>query len=275
MPIYNKQTAIAYLIIERESRGKQLYTNVEQDQMRMYGNYLGNILYLLQNKNFDALIKRERLLKEELYHKHQEVNQYKESLRSFIRNAKDRKIGIIFYKNRHFIFGNQAAHDLIGVDINAYDAHPLIASIKELTKQVEHYKVPQYTIATDPDGTKLAFAAIPGAGPQEVIITAHAPEISDILREQIDCLPEPSDWDYLLSLQTTKAGQVISQLIPSEGATLLQVKILLLKAAMNKSAMLLELEEEDALPIAELLAHLTLCQHFHHLKLERNPQHLG
>jgi hypothetical protein len=275
MPIHDKRTTIAYLIIEREARGKELYTNVERDQMLMYGSYLSNIIYLLQNKNFDALIQRERLLKEELYHKHQEVNQYKESIRSFIRNAKDRKIGVIFYKNKHFVFGNQAGSDLIGTDINTYDNSPVIHAIKTLTRQVEQYKNQQHAIASDLHGNKLALSAIPGATPQEIIITVHTPEISDVLREQIDRLPEPSDWDHLLSLQTTKSGHVISQLIPGQGPTLLQMKISLLKAAMNKQAMLLELEDEDALAMGELVAHLSLCQQFHPLSLERNQKNLA
>lgn len=275
MPIHDKRTTIAYLIVEREARHKQLYTNVERDQMLMYGSYLSNIIYLLQNKNFDALIQRERLLKEELYHKHQEVNQYKESIRSFIRNAKDKKIGIVFYKNKHFVFGNQAGSDLIGVDINSYDSSPVIHVIRTLAKQVEQYKSQQHAITTDLQGNKLALSAIPGATPQEIIITVHTPEISDVLREQIDRLPEPSDWDHLLSLQTTKSGQIISQLIPGQGPTLLQIKISLLKAAMNKQAMLLELEDEDALSMGELLAHLSLCQQFHPLVLERNQKNLA
>ena len=50
-----------------------------------------------------------------------EINQYKESIRSFLRGAHHKDIGIIFYKSRHFVFGNKAAKELI--TINPY-AHP-------------------------------------------------------------------------------------------------------------------------------------------------------
>ena len=43
--------------------------------------------------------------------------------------------------------------------------------------------------------------------------------------EQIDLLKDPSKWDYLLYLETTKSGQLINQLIPGSGENLLNYKI--------------------------------------------------
>ena len=55
-----------------------------------------DIIHLLLNKNLDTLVHQEKELKEEVYLRHQEINQYKESLRSFIRTSRDKEIGIIF-----------------------------------------------------------------------------------------------------------------------------------------------------------------------------------
>ena len=262
LPIQDKKNTVAYLIIERNSRGQQLWTNVERDQMLMYANYLGNILYLLQNKNFEALVQRERVLKEELYQKHQEISQYRESIRSFMRNAKERKIGIVFYKNKHFMLGNQAAQEFLNFDINKADGHPITQAMKRITLHASAYKNPQHCIALDTNNNKLALSAIPGTDGHEIIVLIHNPEIGDMIREQIERLPEPSDWDHLLSLQTTNAGDMISQLLPGSGAIILQTKIAILKASMNTSAVMIDADSEDAQAIAQLLAHITHCKQF-------------
>ncbi len=85
IPIYKKETIIAYVIVERDPRNNQIYNNIERDEMVVFTSYLGNIINLLQNRNLETLIKQEKELKEELYYKHQEINQYKESIRSFLK----------------------------------------------------------------------------------------------------------------------------------------------------------------------------------------------
>lgn len=274
LPIQDKKTTVAYLIIERNSRGQQLWTNVERDQMLMYANYLGNILYLLQNKNFEALVQRERALKEELYQKHQEIGQYRESIRVFMRNAKERKIGILFYKNKHYVFGNQAAQELLNFDLNKSDGHPLTQALKRMTQQAVIYKNPQHCIAVDTNNTKLALSAIPGTDGQEIIILIHNPEIGDMIREQIEQLPEPSDWDHVLSLQTTNTGELISQLLPGSGPAVMQTKIAILKASMNTNAVVIDADAEDAHAIAQLLAHITQCKQFQVIEPGNVIQHL-
>ena len=47
--------------------------------MLVFGSYLGHIINLLQKQNLDTLILKEKELKEELFLKHQEINQYKVS----------------------------------------------------------------------------------------------------------------------------------------------------------------------------------------------------
>ena len=113
LPIYENEKLIAYIIVERHARVKSFYSNVERDELIVFGSYLGNIINLLQNKNLDVLIEQEQHLRKELYHKHQEIEQYKESIKSFLRKSKTKHIGILFYKNRQFSYGNQAAKELI------------------------------------------------------------------------------------------------------------------------------------------------------------------
>lgn len=101
-----------------------------------------------------------------------------------------------------------------------------------------------------------------------VIITLHYPEISDIIRKQIELLKDPTEWDYLLYLETTRSGKLINQLIPGSGETLLNFKINLLKTALSKKATLLQIPEEDLLPTVELLHHISLRENLHVLTLQ-------
>lgn len=71
-------------------------------------------------------------------------------------------------------------------------------------------------------------------------------------------LKDPSNWDYMLFLETTHSGKLINKLIPGTGAQILDFKINLLKSALSKKAVLLNLPEEDIVPTVELLHHISL-----------------
>lgn len=268
IPIYEKDTLIAYIMVDRFARLKTFYSSTEYDEMLIYTRYLGNIINLLQNKNLDALIKQEKDLQEELYSKHQEINQYKESIRSFIRNNIHKEIGIIFYKNRHFTFGNKAAKELINVNPNIQEGHPLSKALKNLAQQVESYKTAQTIYTKDADGTKLVLSGVPSLENNNVIISIYYPEVTDIIKKQIDALKDPSEWDYLLYLETTKPGKLINQLIPGSGETLLNFKIELLKTALSKKATLLNMPEQDLHQMVQFLHHVSIRETLHCIELQ-------
>ncbi|HZW61597.1 MAG TPA: hypothetical protein VFF04_05215, partial [Candidatus Babeliales bacterium] len=255
LPIYEKQAIIAYIIVERHARPNKFYGHVEHDEMLVFASYLANIINLLQTRNLKMLMQQEKELREELYLKHQEINQYKESIRSFLRTNQQKEIGILFYKNRHFIIGNKAAKELIHVNVNTQEGHPLVKVLKQVARQVEDYKIPYSAFAHDREGNKLVLAGVPNLEQNNVIITVYYPDISDIIKKQLEDLHNPSKWDYLLYLETTNSGKLINQLIPGSGEKLLNFKISLLEAALSKKAILLEMPEEDLLPTVEIIHH--------------------
>jgi len=267
IPIYEKQKIVGYIVVERDAR-PNFYSNVERDEMLVFSSYLGNIIHLLQNRNLEILIHQEKELREELYSKHQEINQYKESIRSFLKSNKQKEIGIIFYKNRRFIFGNQTAKELIKVNVNTQEGHPITQALKQIARQVEEYKTSPMCFTKDSEGNKLILCGVPNLEYNNVIITVYYPEISDIITKQIDRLKDPTKWDYLLYLETTQSGKLINQLIPGSGEQLLMFKINVLKTALSKKATLLSIPEEDLLPTVELLHHISLRETLHILNLQ-------
>jgi len=269
LPIYEKNSLIAYVIVERFARFDQFYSSVERDEMLVFGSYLNNIINLLQNKSLETLSKQSKELQEEIYRKHLEINQYKESIRSFLRNKKQQNIGIIFYKQRKFTFGNQTAKELIQININVQIGHPISKALKNIAQSVENYKSPQTMLIKDIQGKQLVLSAVPHLEHEQVIIMVHYPEVSDVLKKQFDVLQDPSEWDYVLYLETTESGKLINQLIPGSGPLLLKFKIELLKTAFSKKALLLDLPEKDLVATAELLHHLSLRDNIYTLDLQQ------
>ncbi len=271
LPIYEKDRLIAYIIIERYARTEKFYSNVERDELIVFASYLGNIINLLQNKSLDLLIEQEQRLRGEIYQKHQEIEQYKESIRSFLRKNKTKHIGILFYKNRQFSFGNQAAKELIDININQQHGHPLVQSLRQLAQQVEAFKGPKTIFVKDSSDNTLVVSAIPHLEKNTTIITISYPSISDTIKHHVDLLKDPSEWDYLLYLQTTQSGKLINKLIPGSGAVLLNFKIQLLKIALSKKAILLEMPEQDLQPTAEILHHISMRDQLHVMTLQGIP----
>jgi transcriptional regulator of acetoin/glycerol metabolism len=268
LPIFEQQNLVAYIIIDRHSRLNNLYTNLERDQMIVFASYLGAIIYLLNNKSLEILVERQQELKRELYARHKEIEQHKESMRSFLR-TNNQQIGVICYQNRRFIINNAAARELIPINLNNNEGHPVTQTIKQLATAVESYRTPQVSYIKDKEGNTLVLSALPHLEKNMVIITVSYPNIADIIKQQIDTLRDSSEWDSLLYLETTKSGHLINQLIPGTGPTLLQFKIDLLKASMNSKAVLLDSTDDDLMPLVELLHHISLRDVLHTITLEK------
>ncbi len=258
LPIFDKDKIIAYIVIERFARKNQFYSDAERDQMLIFVSYLGNLINLINSKSLDILHQQLNTYKQELYFKHQEINQYRESIRSFLRNHNNNQIGIIFYKNRHFAFGNKAGKDLIGINPNMQNGHPIAKALKTVAHYVESYKTAHTIFTKDSEGNQIVLSGVPNLDQNNTIILIHYPEISHIIKQQSDLLKDPSESDYILYLETTRSGKLINQLIPGSGEQLLNFKIDLLKIALSKKAILLDLPPEDLLPTIHLIHHISL-----------------
>jgi transcriptional regulator with GAF, ATPase, and Fis domain len=252
LPIASHKHPVGAIIIEKNSRS-ECFSHNEQDAMIAFANYLGNIINLLHNKNLDSLISKKKKLQDQLYIKHQEINHYKESIQTFLRHTKEKAFGIIFYKNDRFIHGNRDAAKIVQIDLNMQEGHPLTQAFKHVVYHVQTYNSPYNHSTYDVNGLPLILSGVFHLQQQSIIITVSYPEISDIIMQQIYQLHNPTDWDYLLYLSSTKTGSLINELIPSSGETILNIKISLLKAALNKKTLLLDVADPDIPSIIQLL----------------------
>lgn len=269
LPIFEKNILVGYIIIECNARGKnRFFSDVEHDELVVVAGYLGKVINLLYYGSINAVLAREKELSEEVYHQNRQITQYQECLGSFMRTEKQRKIGLLFYKYRRFVFANQAAKEIININVNMQDGHPLTQALKRVAQEVESYKSTQTIFAHDPQGNRLVLLGIPNLERQNVIIIVYYPEISDVLKYQMDKIGNPTDWHYVLCLETTKSGQLINQMIPGSGPQLMKFKVDLLRTSIGKKALFLDMAADDALPTAEIVHYISLRKSLYHLKVD-------
>lgn len=267
IPILSNKKLIGYIIVKKGK--KQIIYNLEQqNKMVVFAQFVAPAIYLLSQKNIYKLMQEAKEIKEDLYAKHQEVNQYKESIKKLLKDRIENHIGIIFYKQKHFSFRNQEAQQLIGVNPNLQQNHPTTAMLINLAQQVERFKSTQTICMTIHNGSKLIVSGMlytESSG--GVLLTVRQPEATDIIKMQLDALKDPSKRDYLLYLETTEAGKLINKLLPSKNEALLQTKIELLQAALQKNALLLQSHPDDVADIASLIHQISLKETMHILNL--------
>ena len=196
-------------IIERNACAP-IYTKKDRQEMLIFSSYLRNTLNILKYNDIEKLDRQQKRLNEELYHKHQENNKYRESIRSFLRSSNECKIGIVFYRNRRFKVANEAAREFIGFDLNVLPNHSLSLAFKTVVQRVEEYKSAQTYFSRDSKGNKVVISGIPSIEDQTIIMHIQYPEISDVLKSQLDQLKDPSAWDYVLYLRQLNRGSLLT-----------------------------------------------------------------
>lgn len=268
LPIYSKNDLVAYIAIKKNMR-PECYSHAEQDAMTAYASYLGNVINLLHHKSLSTLISKEKKLKDQLYITHQEINQYKESVHSFLRRSKAKELGIVFYKNGQFVSANRDAKKIISIDLNRQEGHPLTQAFNHVAQYVQTYKSSYTHYTHDTAGKPLLLSGVPHIKQQSIIITVAYPEISDVILQQAHLLNNPNDWDYLLYLNSTRAGRLINELIPASGDLMLNFKIALLKAALNKKTLLIEAPDQDLPSIVELVHTISGRDQLHTIELNK------
>lgn len=268
LPMYDKNTIIAYLTVKRSAVHK-FYSHTEQNQIVIFGTYLASAINIMHNSNTATLLHQNKKVKEELYLKHQEVNQYKESIKYLLKQKANSQVGILFYKDNKFTLGNETAQNLLSINLNQQHKHPATITITKLAQQVEAFRTLQSRFLYDSNNNQLKVTGVPHLDYQGgVILTIHYPDTSDVIKTQIDKLQDPSQLDYLMYLETTKSGKLINQIIPGNTEILLNFKIKLLEIALNKKATLLQSHSDDLLSIVEIIHHVSLRHTLHILDLK-------
>lgn len=268
LPMYDNKAIIAYLAIKRR-KNHRFYNVTEQNKMVIFGTFLASAINIIHNNNAISLLHENKKIKEELYLKHQEVHQYKESIKTLLKQKSSSHVGILLYRDDRFTFSNETARHLLPINLNHPRRHPAAIAMTKLAQQVESFRTLQTKILYDNYNKQMLVTGVPHLDYQGgVILTLHYPDSSDIIKTHIDKLQDPSQLDYLLYLETTKSGKLINQLLPSYHETFLNFKIKLLQIALNKKATLLQTHNEDLQTIVEIIHNISLRTTLHILDLK-------
>jgi transcriptional regulator with GAF, ATPase, and Fis domain len=242
LPIIDKEKIIAFIIIHHNAR-LELYSNIDRHEMILYAKYLATrINAFLHDTN--ACSHQEKKLKDDLYKKHLEITHYKESIRSFLTKSQSQEIGIIFFNNNRFEYANESAKKL-AEQIGNKESHPLLTSFKNSARYVERYHTPYNCYTCDGKGNRYLITTVYNHAGNNCIISVSRADLSESITEKIALLNNPSRFDYLLYLETTKPGHRINNLIPGSCAELINFKLQLLEAAFSKKAALLQVSNPD------------------------------
>lgn len=253
IPVYDRNIFLGCIIVNEGTRRNKFFSAREQDEMVLFAGSLGPIITVVRSRNIDVLLESKNSAETELYHRYREIGQYQESIRSFVRESYDNTVGILYYKYNNFTFGNEAAHDLVTCDPNVQRGHPLTIQLRKIAQNAEKYGAAQHTTICFDAEQRLTVAVFPSLEKQSTVFVVSHPTIADIIKFQSDFLNDPGQWNYLLYLETTEAGQRVRGLIPGSSRTILNFKIELLRAAISHRAVLLNAPVEDRAPVIELL----------------------
>lgn len=277
LPIYDKHTIIAYLMVKR-SEQHRFYSLAEQHKIVIFGTYLASAINIMHNSNIAQLLDENKRCKEELYLKHQEINQYKESIKQSIKQKTAQSVGILFYKDKRFSIGNETAQSIISINLNQQKNHPITLALIQLAEQVNSYRNCQTRFLYDSNSQQIMVSGVPHLDFQAgVILTVHYPDSFELVKYHIDKLQDPSTFDYLLYLETTKAGALINQLIPTNHEIMLNFKLKLLKITLHNKATLLQAHHDDMMTIVEIIHTISMRQTLHIIDLQptNSNHHIG
>ncbi|NBX77746.1 hypothetical protein EBQ93_00100, partial [bacterium] len=269
IPIFKEDNSFVAYICISEQQGDFLFTKKDKNYISLFASYLSEYIDRLLKGDMDFLVLQNKQLKDELYFKHQEINQYKEGIHAVFKAKPKISTSLLFYRYNHFIPADEGVALFLGFDIQKDKNNPLIAQIKEFAEKIHQYKQSKRQFFTNTQGQKIIINGSPHAHQNDgVVLILEYPDSSDIIRSQIDKLKDPSTLDYVLYLETTKSGKLVNQLVPGYSQELLDFKIQLLKGALTKKAITLQLPSQDLETVTDIIHHISLREQLHILDLQ-------
>lgn len=253
VPIFHKEELLAYMIIYFHARKERLYSHSDKDALVVFANYVGSIMFSIQNNQFERVIEQNRILTENLYFKTHQINYLKESIKSCFDRSRVKTICLFLYKNKEFIALNQEALQLFNVDLNQHEGHPLTNQCKRLVTQALAYNTTQTSLIKSDNEEPILIVALPHLEHKSVTMMITHPDIADLIGKHLLNLPSMDDWDYILYLQTTKTGLLINNLLPGWSKQMIEYKIDILKNILSKKALFIQCTSSDISLALDLL----------------------
>ncbi|HBY05638.1 MAG: Transcriptional regulator of aroF, aroG, tyrA and aromatic amino acid transport [candidate division TM6 bacterium GW2011_GWE2_42_60] len=267
VPCFDQGLLVGFIVVESRDSEVTCFSLEERGMLKIFAKMLGAAVRQVRQKDYQTLLGEKRRLQDDAHFRHCELEHLREGIFSYTRRAVDRQIGVLFYRRRKYLFANRASEILLGCDPNSQRGHPVAEALAKLVDYTLQSKQFSSTIVTLHRDMQLALTTFPGENEHEVIIIATRPELSDLIAFQESMIKDPSQWDYLLYLETTEKGRRINELIPGVGATLVQLKITLLRLVFGRSSVFLNTTSGDRKALVLLLHEASLRTQLYTLSL--------
>jgi DNA-binding protein Fis len=254
LPVFSDSKLVAAIIIDRGARPKRFYTDVERDEMLIYSEYLGSVLYLLTHMNLETVLQKQKELRSEIYKKNKTISLFKKGVFSFFEKGKKHRVGVLTYKNKRFAYCNQVSRDIIPVDLNYDKGLGVTQKMTQLANDVATFFTPRHSIVTGADGKEFVVDATPNIEKNNTIITVSGPRMSDFIGKQLILLKDQSKWASLLALKSTSEGDLVNQLLPADTQMIINTKVSFFENATTRKLLLFEMpSKEDAYAFASVV----------------------
>ncbi len=258
IPIYEQLSIVGYIAIARNARPHELFSGIEHDEMLVYANHLTVVIHLLQHRTIQELVLRDKEAQEELYTKQHEINHYKESIRALLYDEHAAALGVALFYGKKITWMSDSLRSLLALtqDDACTDSH----YYDQLVHQCQYalrYGVERTLLLADDHGRQITAIAVPCIEEKLVVIVARYANRAELVMLPFAQLTNIAEWEYALYLQTTESGRLINQLVPGTGSPFLNFKLDLLKAAMSRRALLLDVPQDDLTAVVTLIHHIS------------------
>jgi len=269
LPVYSDSKLVAAIVIDRDARPKRFYTDVERDEMLIYGDYLGSVLYLLTHMNLDTILQQQRALESEVYKKNKAMSLFKKGVYTFLEKGKKHGVGVLTYKNKRFAYCNQISRDIVPIDLNYDKGLSVTQKMTQMAGDVATFFTPKRNVLEVTEGERVVVDATPNLEKNNTILTVSGPRMSDLIGKQLALLKDQSKWATLLALKSTPEGALVDQLLPADTQTILNTKVSFFEHATTSKVIVFEMpSKEDAHGFASVVHKINNRRLFETIKVE-------
>jgi len=271
IPLKHSNRFLGGIIITKDPQKRELFPRAMQTQMQLYATYVTYTLSRFEQEQDEKLREEYKKVLLNLHQTNAKNARLQESITTLLKPENIKNNGILFYKNATFTAINAATEQLLQIDPNKHQGHPLTKALKELARRVTQYGTPHTTIEKNSIGKDIYCQGYLAKEKEVIILVSFANLTNKLPIEQT--LLNPANIDYMIFLYGSEIGTIVSQVLPGNGTVMLKAKIELVKILLSKKTMLLDVDQKDIpmiLMLAQKLCHKT---NIHTLDIAEDANH--
>lgn len=236
--IYNQKRISAYLVL-RDTYVYCAQGSTEREKILLFTAYLERVINFIETIDPQAALKKYQALRRETNYHAEKLTWYKSIIGS-ISPSNLACMGELMYSDNKLSYLNQESEEKIGIKLTSTPS-TFSQSCITLAQEAQTTNTQKTVVIKDERGRALKLKALPyHLGSSPGILIAVQQTFLYPLQKHDNPLYAHLDWNMILRLETTQAGQLINQALPGSSPALLALKISILKAVLSPKAVWIE-----------------------------------